>query len=43
MKFDLAATHWLYPPKTFELGDDLVKIVNLGDGVAPAPRLQNRT
>ena len=27
MKFDLEATNWLYPPKTFELGDDLVKIV----------------
>lgn len=27
MKFDLNIAHWLYPPKLFEVGDGLVKIV----------------
>lgn len=27
MKFDLATTQWLYPPKSFEIGDEIVKIV----------------
>ncbi|MCA9896653.1 MAG: DUF1349 domain-containing protein [Ardenticatenaceae bacterium] len=27
MKFDLNAAHWIYPPKSFEVGDGLVKIV----------------